>query len=239
MPTTASDIIVLYQGGRLPSWHQLSPAQHEDYQQQHVDLMLDIAHRHRLLGLEGFKLLAPQDSYERFWSIAFPDLAGAQAWIEAEMAPPYGTYGYYQYHLALRLPDEPLHRAPPPIAPNPAADPRQVPALEVDGSSHIVLLFERWLPETLSLSPVERGDPQRLEQLQDVSQQYKQIRCETFQLIAPQAAWHRVLIAEFPTQAGVQAWIDVFEQPAHKTLASRTFQLAQKWAPAYFATWLP
>ena len=238
MTAPSSDIIVLYQGGRLPSWHQLCQRDQLAYQQEHVDLMLGLARRHRLQGLEGFKLLAPQDAYERFWTIAFPDLAGAEAWISAEMAPPYGRYGYYQYHLARRTSADALHQPPPPVA-APAADPRQVPVLEVDKASYIVLLFERWLPAALSLSPAERGDPQRQEELHQVTRQFNQIRCEGFQLMAPQESWHRVLIAEFPTLEGAQAWVEVYRQPVHNALANRTFHLAQKWAPAYFATWLP
>ena len=50
--------------------------------------------------LEGFRLMGRQYHWERFWVIEFPTLDGAEAWIEAEIAPPYGLYGYYDYELA-------------------------------------------------------------------------------------------------------------------------------------------
>ena len=39
---------------------------------------------------------------EKLWVIEFPTLDGATEWINAEMAPPYGSYGNYEYHLAYR-----------------------------------------------------------------------------------------------------------------------------------------
>ena len=34
----ADSIVVLYRGGRLPSWHQLSPDEQVAFQDEHVDL---------------------------------------------------------------------------------------------------------------------------------------------------------------------------------------------------------
>ena len=55
--------------------------------------MLEVAGRHRMVGLEGFRLITPQQNWQRFWTIEFPTFAGARDWIEKE-APPYGRYGF-------------------------------------------------------------------------------------------------------------------------------------------------
>ena len=109
-----SSVVVLYKGGRLPSWGQLTTAEQDAASQEHVDLMLEIGHEHGLKRLEGFKLVGPHKDWERFWLIEFPTMAGAEAWIEAEMAPP----------------TIPL-----------AADPRHIAELWTDRSSAVLLLF--------------------------------------------------------------------------------------------------
>ena len=96
-------ITILFKGGRLPSWHALTRDQQKASEQEHVDLMLGIAHRHRMMRLEGFRLMAPQDVFQRFWLLEFPDFADVQAWIDAEMAPSYGRHGYYEYHLSHQI----------------------------------------------------------------------------------------------------------------------------------------
>ena len=90
-------VVVLYKGGRLPSWRQLSIIEQNAASQEHVDLMLKVARDHGLQRLEGFKLVGPRRDYQWFWLIEFQTIEGAEAWIEAEMAPPYGLYGYYEY----------------------------------------------------------------------------------------------------------------------------------------------
>ena len=94
-------VVILFRGGRLPQWHQLDDAQRRDYERLHVDLMLSVSERHGLIGIHGYRLLAPLNSWERFWTIEFPDLAGAEAWMAAETEPPYGHYGFYSYSLCL------------------------------------------------------------------------------------------------------------------------------------------
>ena len=101
-----NSVVVLFKGGRLPSWGRLTREEQVVYSQQHVDLMLSVAREHRMMRLEGFKLMAPEAGWVRFWVIEFPTLAGAEAWIDAEMAPPYGHYGYYEYYLARRWQEE-------------------------------------------------------------------------------------------------------------------------------------
>src|SRR5439155_10327808 len=93
-------IFVLFKGGRLPSWHLLSEAERTAAEQNHIDLMLSVEERHDMRRLEGFRLMGRQHDWERFWVIEFPTLDGAEAWIEAEIKPPYGLYGYYDYQLA-------------------------------------------------------------------------------------------------------------------------------------------
>ena len=39
-PEVSKDsVIILYKGGRLPTWHGLTPEARDAYQQEHVDLM--------------------------------------------------------------------------------------------------------------------------------------------------------------------------------------------------------
>ena len=65
------------------------------------------------------------------------------------------------------------------------------------------------------------------------------MRYEAFKLMGPQEDWHLVWILEFPTLAGAEAWIDAEGSPPHSQYATRSFFLARKWAPEYFASWIP
>ncbi len=238
---TDESIVVLYKGGRLSSWHSVSPHEQEAYQQEHVDLMLGIAHKYRLQHLEGFRLMAPQSTWERFWIIEFPTLAGAEAWIEAEMAPPYGRYGYYEYYLARSYRPEfctdwVANAAPSVVVPE-DVDPRQVPELRVDFGSVVVVLFERGEP-THGFGE-KRLEDDYIEGMRSVTHQHGLMRLECFKLMAPQAIWHRVWLAEFPTVAGAEAYIDIEVSPDHGCVRERVFQLTRKWSPTYFATWVP
>lgn len=232
-------ITVLFKGGRLASWHRLSRDQQKAYEQEHVNLMLDIARRHGMRRLEGFRLMAPQGAYERFWVLDFPDLAGAEAWIESEMAPPYGRYGYYEYHLARSgLPEYCADWALGMPAPTPrTGDPHQVPALDVDRDSVIAVLFERGEPGQIAgKKPVTE---EYIETMGAFCREHRLLRLECFKLMAPQADWHHVWMAEFPTLKSAEAWIQAEKGPAHGCLSERSFALARKWAPDYFASWIP
>jgi hypothetical protein len=215
----------------------LSREEQKAYEQEHVDLMLDIAGRYRMRRLEGFRLMAPQGAYERFWVLGFPDLAGAEAWIEAEMAPPYGRYGYYEYYLARSgLPEYCADWAKGMPAPTPlVGDPHQVPALDVDADSVVAVLFERG-EQAAGEKPVTEA---YVETMGDFCKAHGLLRLECFKLIAPQADWHRVWLAEFPAVESVEAWIQVEKGRAHGHFAERSFALTRKWAPAYFASWIP
>jgi len=162
---------VLYKGGRLPSWDALSPQDQSPYQDEHVELMLSIADEHSLMQLEGFRLITPQQNWERFWTIEFPAVGGAQAWIEAEMAPPYGRYGFYEYYLSKRWrPDYFSEWVENPAGgvPQRHEDPRSIPNLSAKRDSVILLVFGRWRPESDQASPEERGDPERTARMRAV-----------------------------------------------------------------------
>lgn len=241
-PQVSSDsVLILYKGGRLPTWHDLTPEAQHAYQQEHVDLMLSVAREHGLMRLEGFKLMTPKDSWERFWVIEFPTLAGTEAWIDAEMAPPYGRYGYYEYYTARNWGRDHFSswvtRPPKPVVPS-GPDPHQVPVLDVDSGSVIALLFGRWRPEASEMTPEARGDAEHIELMQSVAREHGLMRLEGFKLMGPQDGWHRAWVIEFPTLAGAEAWIDAEVRPPHGRYAAKTFYLARKWAPGYFASWV-
>ena len=241
-PTASRDsVVVLFKGGRLPAWHRLTAEEQRAFEREHVDLMLAVARRHGLMGVEGFRLMGPQQPWERFWVIEFPSMEGAEAWIDAEMAPPYGTYGNYEYHLARRWGADhfvkwvvrPRAESRPPEG----ADPRRVPALAVDRSSVAVLLFGHGQPEYDATPAEQRGDAEHIELMQSVAREHGLLRLEAFKLIAPQPDWHRAWIIEFPTLAGAEAWIEAEVRPPYGAYRRKTMLLARRWAPDYFATW--
>ena len=241
MHTDTSSVVALYKGGRLPAWHALGPEEQDAYSQEHVDLMLRIAQRHHLMRLEGFRLLAPQRAYERFWTIEFPSMHDARAWIEAEMATPYGRYGYYEYDLATPQRAEELNAwvAHPVAAQTPASvDPRHIPVLATAKDSIVVLRFERWQVDSIELSADQRGEGVCEEQMRQVARQYSLMRLECHALLGPRDDWHRTWIAEFPDLEGAEAWIDALVQPPHGHHLQQHFHLARKWAPEYFAAWV-
>ena len=238
---TTDNVVLLLKGGRLPTWHMLTDAERGDYERQHVDLMLEVARDAGLVGLEGFRLMAPQQSWERFWTIEFPDMAGAEAWIKAEMAPPYGSFGYYEYHLSRRFERDfygswVTHK-PAAVIVDLSGDARVVPALEADGSSVVMLMFARMAPEATRATADQRGDAEHIGRMRELAAQTDLLRFEAFGLIGPQADWHRAWIAEFPRIEGAETWIRGEVQPPHGAYATKEFQLARKWAPGYFALW--
>jgi hypothetical protein len=244
VPSVRGDesVFVLFKGGRLPSWYLLSEADRTAAEQNHIDLMLSVGARHGLRRLDGFRLIGRQHDWERFWVIEFPTLAGAEAWIEAEMAPPYGLYGWYEYHLARSWAVE--HLATWPTFPRPASaarpdDPHHRPTLGADLSSVVVLLFGRGRPGYEAVSPDKRGDEEHVRWMQDVARRHRMLRIEAFQTIARPADWHRAWVIEFPDLAGAEAWIDTETLPPHIAYSSKAFFLARRWSPDYFASWVP
>ena len=217
MMVTEEPVIVLYKGGRLPAWYRLPAAEKQLIEQQHVDLMLAVAAARGLRRLSGYRLLTPQGVWERIWVIAFPDLAGAEAWIAAEMAPPYGAYGYYDYLLARPLAVPAGLAAPAPVTPM-QGDPHRVPPLSVDRSRLTIFTFGRQ-SDGPALAQVGPAGP-----------------FEAFHLITPQAEWDTVWLVEQPTMALAENWL---EAAAQATEIPCSFLLTRPWAPAYFAAWLP
>ena len=239
MTTSEERVTLLVKSGRLASWHRLTDQERTTNEQEHVDLMLDIAQQHQMLHMEGFRLIGPQGAWERFWVLEFPTQAGAESWIKAEMAPPYGRYGYYEYHLA--RPNTASHWADwaAGVRPVPsfAADPHEVPPLTADFDSVVALLFERGEP---GLAPGEKPvTPVYLADVEAVCRQGGLQRLECFTLVAPQAQWHQVWLAQFADLAAIEAWISVETGPTHGCFTERTFVLTRPWAPAYFASWVP
>jgi hypothetical protein len=234
-------VVVLFKGGRLPTWHDLAPDTRQTYEQDHVDLMLSVAREHGLLGIEGFRLITAQGPWQRYWVIEFPKIEGAEAWIEAEVRPPYGAYGYYSYELARRHAREELadwpSRPRPPVAP--ASEPHRRPELTVRTDSIVVLLFGRWLPEAEMASPDERGDHEHVELMKRVARGHGLMRIEAYRLLAPKADYHRAWVIEFPTLEDAEAWLDAEVLPPHGRYSEKTYFLARPWAPDYFAGWVP
>lgn len=243
MKSNQDSVVILFKGGRLPAWHELTQQQRADYSAQHVELMLEVAHTHGMMTLEGFKLLEPQRSWERFWVMEFPTLEGAEAWIEAEMAPPYGIYGYYEYYLARRFAQEYFAdwTSVPRVEPRPQipVDPQDIPILDVDRSSCVLLEFARELPNAMLAPEPESRRERSRKLLKSVAQEHGLIRLEAFQLIAPQNDWLHAYVVEVPTLDAAEAWIHAEREPPHAAYSSKTVHLAYRWAPAFFARWLP
>ena len=180
-------IIVLYRGGRLPAWHHLQAAQQTAYQDEHVALMLEVGAAHGLQSIEGYRLLAPMDNWERWWTMRFADLAGAEAWMQAEIAPPYGRYGFYSYGLARPWSPQSLAWLPRQPSPTPAAgvDPHQVPVLSAAPGSIVAIAFGGWSPESRATPPASRGDAERQRRLQLVAREHGLLHSELFRPLGP------------------------------------------------------
>ncbi len=229
-------VVVLYKGGRLPSWDGLTADEQDAYSREHVDLMLSVAREHGLMSLEGFKLLAPAGDWLRFWAIEFPTFEGAEAWIAAEMEPPYGRYGYYEYYLARRVRREGTGS---PAATPLSGAPSETPVLEADVGSFVVVAFDRWLPGADVVPPGERGDAEHDDLMGAVAREHGMVRLDDYRVVAPQSDWHRARVVEFPELEGAEAWIEADSRPPNGRYRSRTYHLARKWAPEYFAGWVP
>ena len=53
LTSSEESVVVLFKGGRLPTWHTLTDAQRDDYSVQHVELMLGVAHEHGMMNPGG------------------------------------------------------------------------------------------------------------------------------------------------------------------------------------------
>jgi hypothetical protein len=233
--------VVLFKGGRVPGWYGLTAEQHDEYQRIHVDLMLDVAREHGMTRIEGYRLVGTQQFWRLFWIIEFPTVEGAEAWIAAEVEPPYGAYGNFEYHLGRRWAPghvEPLVTDPPPLRRRPGVDPHEVPALDVDRDGIVVLSFGRHvaqggLPESAST------DEAHARVLEGLAGEHGLTRLEGFRLLTPQPEWHWAYVAEFPAFGGAEAWIEAEMGPDRQGGVASSVYLARRWAPEYFDLWPP
>jgi hypothetical protein len=75
--------------------------------------------------------------------------------------------------------------------------------------------------------------------MQSVARDHGLLRLEAYRLIGPQPDWHRAWVIEFPDLEGAEVWIEAELRPPHGRFATKAYHLARKWAPEYFATWVP
>ena len=227
-PTASKDkVVVLVKAGRLQAWDHVSPEKQRYYAREHVELIFEVGHKYGIQRLEAFRLMGYQQPWHRFWVIEFPTLEGAEEWIQAEMAPPYGSHGYWEYYLARPWgPDYfstwvTRERKPqPPIADQ---EPGSIPGLEVDLDSVVVLMFGRGLPGSDLMSVKDRGDQEHVDLMKSVAREHGLMRLEGFRLIAPQDAWHRAWVIEFPTMAGAEAWMEAEVRPTYGTYNTKIY----------------
>ena len=228
-----SDVVLLTRTGRLDSWHRLAAAERQAATDHHVELMLQVAADTEMTRLEGYRLVTPEDRFERFWVMSFPGLSGAQTWIEAEMRRPYGRYGFYEYDFARPVPLEDAAKlvTDPLPADVRAADPQQVPDLAVDREHVAVICFGRaaaddeWrMPQPAAPSVAAGAHEYRL--------------LEGFRLLGPRDGWHYAWLCVCRSVAGAEAWIDAQTDSLRATEHRQRFLLARRWQPDYFASWL-
>ena len=231
-----NDIVLLARTGRLASWHRLTDAERQAATDHHVDLMVRVAAETGMRKLDGYRLMTPMDRFERFWVMAFSDLAGAESWIAAEMQPPYGLYGYYEYDLA-----RPMDmRAAASLVQDPLprevrdADPRDVPSLAADRDHVAVVCFGRssaalgWqIPEPAlpaAGSSATGGAAYRL--------------LEGYRLMSPRADWQYTWLCAADTMDAAEAWIDAQTEADGREEYLQRFLLARRWQPDYFSSWM-
>ena len=236
-----NSVVVLFKGGRLPTWHRVSRSDQKEYEKIHVELMLEVVQKYDLIGIQGYKLLGPQKSWEKFWVIEFPTLDGATEWIKAEMAPPYGSYGNYEYHLAYRS----IQHNHSQLVTHPrkiiktenTIDPNNLPNIREDKNSVLVLMFSRLLPEHSLTSAEDRGDSEYLDRCSRSAKTHRLMSFEEFHLMSPQTDWHKVSITELPTLDAAESWIDSQTAPPYGSYFRKTILLARRWGPEFFSTW--
>ena len=232
-------VVVFLKGGRIPSWYSLSPEKQDEYSVEHISLMKSVINKYKMITLEGYKLWSPVNDWKFFWTIKFPTFEGAESWIEAEMEPPYGRYGSFNYYLARHIEyigvnsDDAKETKPRFIK-----DDLDHTNLEEDKSSVVVITFEMSLPGSDLVAPDEYAHQRYIKNINSVTEEHKLIRLEAYRLITPQSNWHTTVIAEFPTINGANAWIDLQEDPSYVRFKTRTNYLSHKWAPEYFEGWI-
>lgn len=234
-------VVVLFKGGRVPGWYGLTGEQYDEYQRIHVKLMLSVAREHGMTRLEGYRLVGTQQLWRLFWLIEFPTAEGAEAWIAAEIEPPYGAYGNFEYHLGRRWAPghlAPLATGPPELRRRPGVDPHRIPALDVDRDSLVVLSFGRHVAQDGAPESASTDDAQALV-LGDVASEHGLSRLEGFRLVNPQPEWHWAYVAEFPAFDGAEAWVEAEMAASRQGVVASSVYLGRRWAPEYFDLWPP
>ena len=118
-------------------------------------------------------------------------------------------------------------------------DPHNLPPLDVDRDSYVVLEFARMLPESVLASEKQRGDAEHRELMKSVAREHGLIRLDAFQLMAPQPGWHRAYVIELPTIAAAEAWMDAeMAPPPVRPTPTRRCTCPAAGAPRFFAGWL-
>ena len=231
-------VVVFLKGGRIPSWYGLSPEQQDEYSVEHISLMKSVINKYKMITLEGYKLWSPVNDWKFFWTIKFPTFEGAESWIEAEMEPPYGRYGSFNYYLARRIEHIGVNTDSKETKPRFIKDDLDHTNLKEDKTSVVVITFEMSLPGSDLVAPDENARQGYIKNINSVTEEHKLIRLEAYRLITPQSNWHTTVIAEFPTINGANAWIDLQEDPSYVRFKTRTNYLSHKWAPEYFEGWI-
>ena len=116
-------------------------------------------------------------------------------------------------------------------------DPSDVPHLDVDRDSYVVLEFARMLPEAILTPDRQRGDNEHRELMKSVAREHGLIRLEAFQLIAPQAEWHRAYVIEVPTIEAAEAVDDA--EMANPSLYLQQDEHLPAVVPSDFKSWQP
>ncbi|MDP7579684.1 MAG: hypothetical protein QGF12_09175 [SAR202 cluster bacterium] len=244
MPTAAKDrVVVIAKTGRLQSWDMLSMEDQEKYTRDHLDLILDVGSKYGIERLEAFRLIGIHQPWERMWLAEFPTFEGAEEWIQAEMAPPYGSDGYWEYYLA--RPWGPDYFSTwvinkrKTMAPLKCQNPNDIAGLKVDEESVVILMFGRGLPGSDLMSIDDRGDKEHVDLMKAIASEYGLMRLEGFKLIAPLDQWHRAWVIEFPTMAGAEAWMEAEVLPVYGTYNKKTYYLARNYFCADIARFKP
>ena len=192
-------VVVFLKGGRIPSWYGLSPEQQDEYSVEHISLMKSVINKYKMITLEGYKLWSPVNDWKFFWTIKFPTFEGAESWIEAEMEPPYGRYGSFNYYLARRIEHIGVNTDSKETKPRFIKDDLDHTNLKEDKTSVVVITFEMSLPESDLVASDEYAHQRYIKNINSVTEEHKLIRLEAYRLITPQSNWHTTVIAEFPT----------------------------------------
>ena len=83
------------------------------------------------------------------------------------------------------------------------------------------------------------GQQGEREQLASLADRLGATRLEQFQLMAPKPGWDRVWLVELPRLVDGEAFIEAEAESGRNDPVERYFTMTRKWAPAYFAAWIP